>query len=234
LEFQGRLDHQVKIRGYRIELGEIEVALLDYPGVAQAVVVAREDQPGDKRLVAYVVAEPGSEKNDQGGRTAGLRISALREHLRGKLPEYMMPSAYVQLEELPLNHNGKIDRKSLPPPDTDTPEQEYVGPRHATEETLCRLWQEVLRRERVGIHDNFFEIGGHSLLAAQVATRTRESFQVDLPLRRMFEVPTIAQLAEVIDQALQTAGANGAQSHPLPTIKRLARKAALLPVGRIE
>jgi len=234
LEYLGRLDQQVKLRGFRIELGEIEAALQEQAGVRQAVVIAREDQPGDKRLVAYVVAEPGSEKNDQGGRTAGLRISALREHLRGKLPEYMMPSAYVQLEELPLNHNGKIDRKSLPPPDTDTPEQEYVGPRHATEETLCRLWQEVLRRERVGIHDNFFRIGGHSLLAAQVATRMRESFQVDLPLRRMFEVPTIAQLAEVIDQALQTAGANGAQSHPLPTIKRLARKAALLPVGRIE
>jgi hypothetical protein len=144
----------------------------------------------------------------------------------------MVPSAYVQLAELPLNHNGKIDRKSLPQPDTVTPEQEYVGPRHATEETLCRLWQEVLRRDRVGIHDNFFEIGGHSLLAAQVATRMRESFKVDIPLRRMFEAPTIAQLAEVIDQARQTARANGAQSLLLPTIKRVARKAAVLAVER--
>jgi hypothetical protein len=149
------------------------------------------------------------------------------------LPEYMVPAAYVQLEALPLNHNGKIDRKNLPQPDTDTPEEGYVGPRNATEETLCRLWQEVLRREHVGIHDNFFKIGGHSLMAARVATRMRESFKVDIPLRRMFEVPTIAQLAEVIDQAMQTAGVNGAQSHLRPAIKRVARKAALLPVERI-
>ena len=127
-----------------------------------------------------------------------------------------MPSAYVQLEKLPLNHNGKLDRNNLPQPDTDTPEQEYVAPRNATEETLCRLWQEVLRRELVGIHDNFFKVGGHSLMAAQLATRIREGFKIDIPLQRMFESPTIAQLAEAIDQDLQ-ARVNGAPSHLLPT-----------------
>jgi amino acid adenylation domain-containing protein len=234
LEYLGRLDHQVKIRGFRIELGEIEAALEEQAGVQQAVVIAREHEPGDMRLVAYVVAEPGGEENERTSMGARLRISELDEHLRDKLPAYMVPSAYMQLEELPLNHNGKIDRKRLPQPDLETPEEEYVGPRHATEEALCRLWQQVLRRERVGIHDNFFRIGGHSLLAAQVAARMRENFQVDIPLRRMFEGPTIAQLAQVIDQTLPTAGGNGAPSPLLQDIKRVARKAALLPVEQFE
>jgi hypothetical protein len=149
----------------------------------------------------------------------------------GKLPEHMMPSAYVQMEELPLNANGKIDRTSLPQPDWDVPEQKYVEPRNPTEETLCRLWQAVLHRERIGIHDNFFKIGGHSLLAAQVATRMRESFKVDIPLSRMFESPTIAQLAQIVDQGVQTAGVNDAPSHLLPDIKRAARHAAVLPAS---
>jgi amino acid adenylation domain-containing protein len=227
LEYLGRLDHQVKIRGFRIELGEIEAALQEHDSVRQAVVIAREDETGDKRLVAYVVPEREGEESNNGRGRVGLRISEWREHLLRTLPEYMVPNAYVQLEKLPLNHNGKIDRNNLPQPDTDTPEQEYVGPRNATEETLCRLWQEVLRRERVGIHDNFFKIGGHSLMAVQLATRIREGFKLDIPLQRMFELPTIAQLAEAIDQALQT-GVNGAPSHLLPNIKRVARKAALL------
>ena len=229
LEFMGRLDDQVKIRGFRIELGEIEAALREHEAVRQAVVIARQDQTGDRRLVAYVVPEQENENSDNGSRSAELRISELRAHLLGKLPEYMVPSAYVQLEELPLNHNGKVDRKNLPQPDTYTPEQEYVGPRSATEETLCRLWQEVLGRERVGIHDNFFKIGGHSLLAARVAARMRESFQLDIALRRMFEAPTIAQLAHVIDQTMQTAGTNGA-SNVRPAIKRVARNAVLVNV----
>ena len=227
LEYLGRLDHQVKIRGFRIELGEIEAALQEHDSVRQAVVIARENEAGDKRLVAYVVSELQDEKSDNGSRRVELRISELREHLLGKLPEYMVPSAYVQLEKFPLNHNGKIDRNNLPQPDTDTPEQEYVGPRNATEETLCRLWQEVLRRERVGVHDNFFKIGGHSLMAVQLATRIREGFKLNIPLQRIFESPTIAQLAEAIDQALQ-AGINGAPSHLLPAIKRVERKAASL------
>jgi acyl-coenzyme A synthetase/AMP-(fatty) acid ligase/acyl carrier protein len=227
VEYLGRLDDQVKIRGFRIELGEIEAALQEHEEVLQAVVIAREDEPGNKRLVAYVVPERESEKSGNGQGRAGLRADKLREHLLGKLPEYMAPSVYVEMEKLPLNHNGKIDRKNLPQPEMDTPEQEYAGPRNPTEETLCRLWQEVLRRERVGIHDHFFKIGGHSLLAVQLATRIRESFKQDIPLQRIFESPTIAQLAAAIDQALQ-AGINGAPSHLLPNIKRVERKAALL------
>jgi acyl carrier protein len=234
VEYLGRLDHQVKIRGFRIELGEIEAALQEYEGVRQAVVIVREDEPGDKRLVAYVVPEREGEESDNGSNNGsgreGLRISGLREHLLGKLPEYMVPGAYVEMEELPLNHNGKVDRNKLPQPDTDTPEQEYVGPRSATEETLCRVWQEVLRRERVGIHDNFFKIGGHSLMAARAAARMRESFKVDIPLRRMFELPTIAQLAQAVDETVQAAGTNGASSHARPAIKRVTRNTVLVNV----
>jgi acyl-coenzyme A synthetase/AMP-(fatty) acid ligase/acyl carrier protein len=227
LEYLGRNDQQVKIRGFRIELGEIEAALQEHGRVRQAVVIAREDETGDRRLVAYLVPEQEGQEGDKEQGKAGLRISELREHLQGKLPEYMVPGAYVQLEKMPLNSNGKIDRKQLPQAEMESTEQDYVGPRNCTEETLCRLWQEVLRRERVGIHDNFFKIGGHSLMAVQLATRIREGFKLDIPLQRMFELPTIAQLAEAIDQALQ-AGVNGAPSHLLPNIKRVARKAALL------
>ena len=198
IEFLGRKDHQVKIRGFRVELGEIEAALVEHPKIRQAVVLAREDEPGDKRLVAYVVPEPESEESNNGSGRVGLQMSELREHLLGKLPEYMVPTAYVQLKGIPLTPNGKIDRKSLPEPDKDIREQEYVGPRNATEETLCRLWQEVLRRERVGIHDNFFNIGGHSLLAVQVISRIKQTFTVEMPLSVLFAAPTVARMAEHI------------------------------------
>jgi thioesterase domain-containing protein/acyl carrier protein len=198
LEYLGRLDQQVKIRGFRIELGEIEAALERYPSVTQAVVLAREDKPGDKRLVAYVVADLEAEEDDSENKKAGLWISELREHLLGQLPEYMVPTAYVQLKRIPLTPNGKIDRKSLPEPGKDIREQEYVGPRNATEETLCRLWQEVLRREHVGIHENFFNIGGHSLLAVQVISRIKQAFTVEMPLSVLFAAPTVARMAEHI------------------------------------
>ncbi len=230
LEFLGRLDHQVKIRGFRIELAEIEAALQEHAGVREAVVIAREDDTGDKRLVAYVVPERESEESNNGSGRVGLQISELREQLLGKLPEYMVPTAYVQLEALPLNHNGKIDRKNLPQPDMDSLKEEYVGPRNPTEETLCRLWQEVLRLEHVGIHDNFFKSGGHSLLAARVAARMRECFMADIPLRRIFELPTIAQLAGFVDQTVQNNGSNGVPAQRRPAIKRVARKAALVDV----
>src|SRR5262249_11637736 len=157
VEYMGRLDHQVKIRGFRIELGEIEAALQEHDRVQQAVVLAREDKTGDKRLVAYVVpdADDGESKQEL--------MTELREYLLGKLPEYMAPATYVCLEKLPLNPNGKIDRKSLPEPDADANRQKYVPPSSPTEETLCRIWQEVLHRERVGVEDNFFALGGHSL-----------------------------------------------------------------------
>jgi thioesterase domain-containing protein/acyl carrier protein len=198
VEFLGRKDHQVKIRGFRVELGEIETTLMEHPKVRESVVVAREDESGEKRLVAYVVPERESEEGNNGSGTVGLQMSELREHLLGKLPEYMAPTAYVQLKRIPLTPNGKIDRKSLPEPDKDIREQEYVGPRNATEETLCRLWQEVLRRERVGIHDNFFNIGGHSLLAVQVISRIKQAFTVEMPLSVLFAAPTVARMAEHI------------------------------------
>ncbi len=222
LEFMGRSDHQVKLRGYRIELGEIESALESHPNVTQSVVLAREDQAGSKHLVAYVI---------KGTEVESPKPGELEEYLKARLPEYMVPAVFVELEKWPLSHNGKIDRKRLPQPDLDTFEQECVGPRNPTEETLCHLWQQVLQRERVGIQDNFFKIGGHSLRAAQVIARMRESFKVEIPLRRMFELPTISQLAQAVDQAVQTAGVNGAPSPLLPNIKRMARKAAQLPIG---
>jgi amino acid adenylation domain-containing protein len=200
IEFLGRKDHQVKIRGFRVELGEIEKTLMDYAEVREAVVIVREDETGDKRLVAYVVLEQRLEDchNDR-GKSWELQISELRERLLGKLPEYMVPNSYVQLEKLPLTHNGKIDRKSLPQPDTETQEHEYIGPRNPAEEILCRLWQEALRRQRVGIHDNFFKIGGHSLLAVQLISRVRSAFSTDMPLSVLFVAPTVARMAEHIE-----------------------------------
>ncbi len=196
VEFLGRKDQQVKIRGFRVELGEIETTLMEHPKVRESVVVAREDESGEKQLVAYVVPEREGEESDNG--RVGLQMSELREHLLGKLPEYMVPTAYVKLKRIPLTPNGKIDRKSLPEADKDIREHEYVGPRNATEEMLCRLWQEVLRRERVGIHDNFFNIGGHSLLAVQVISRIKRAFKVEMPLSVLFAAPTVARMAEHI------------------------------------
>jgi amino acid adenylation domain-containing protein len=214
LEYLGRNDQQVKIRGFRIELGEIEAALQEHAGVRQAVVIAREDQPGEKRLVAYVVPEAGGDEKERGKGIPDeeLEMSQLREHLQGKLPEYMVPSAYVWLKELPLNHNGKIDWKKLPQPDENTREQEYVGPRNSIEETLCRVWQEVMRVERVGIHDNFFTLGGHSLMAVQMISRIKSAFAMEMPLSVLFAAPTVARMAEHI------AAANGhgqRQSSPI-------------------
>jgi amino acid adenylation domain-containing protein len=199
IEFLGRDDHQVKIRGFRIELGEIEAALGQYPAVREAVVMAREDASGEKRLVAYVVAdrEPLPTTTD------------LRDFLKTKLPEYMVPAVFVFMETLPLMPNGKIDRRALPSPDRSRPELDkaFVAPRTPTEELLAEIWAQLLDIERVGIHDNFFDRGGHSLLATQVVSRIREAFQVEIPLRRLFEVPTVAGLAESIEAARQ-AGPN--------------------------
>jgi glutamate-1-semialdehyde-2,1-aminomutase/malonyl CoA-acyl carrier protein transacylase len=193
IEFLGRLDHQVKIRGFRLELGEIEAALAQHPEVRETVVIAWEDQPDDKRLVAYVV--PNQEVETQHF------LSLLRRFLKEKLPDYMIPSAFVMLEALPLTPNGKVDRRALPAPDTSQTslEQGFVPPHTATEETLAAIWAEVLGVERVGIHDNFFELGGNSLLATQVISRLREAFHVELPLRSLFEEPTVAYLSESIE-----------------------------------
>jgi amino acid adenylation domain-containing protein len=188
LEFLGRVDRQVKIRGFRIELGEIEARLVEHPAVGQAIVVAREDTPGDKRLVAYVVAADA----------ARVDAGELHLHLKRSLPEYMVPSAYVVLEALPLTPNGKLDRRALPTPEARAATGNYVAPCTPVEEALTGIWSEVLRVERVGIEDNFFELGGHSLTAMRVIALVRETLAVELPVRALFEAPTVRELAELI------------------------------------
>ena len=200
LEYQGRLDEQVKVRGYRIEPGEIETVLQEYPGVLQSAVIAREDTAGDKRLVGYVV---WSEGEPAGG------VKELRSHVQRRLPEYMVPSAFVSLESLPLTGNGKLDRKALPSPEGVRTElaSSYVAPGDAVEEILAGVWEQVLGVERVGVEDNFFELGGHSLLATQVVSRIRDLFQVELPLRVLFENPTVRAVAAEVELARTNGGA---------------------------
>ncbi|MEP0752182.1 amino acid adenylation domain-containing protein [Trichocoleus sp. Lan] len=193
LEYLGRIDHQVKVRGFRIELGEIEAVLSQHPGVQQAVVIAREDNSSDKCLVAYVVLK----------QEAATTPVQLRSFLKEKLPNYMVPSSFVLLEAIPLTPNGKIDRRALPEPDTARPELEsaYIAPRTAIEEVVAGIWTQVLGLEQVGMRDRFFDLGGHSLLATQVISRLREAFQVEIPLRSLFESPTVVGLAERIETA---------------------------------
>jgi amino acid adenylation domain-containing protein len=192
LEFIGRADNQVKVRGFRIELGEIEAALAAHESVRDCVVLAREDEPGDKRLVAYVVAADACKSS------VVITATELRAHLKERLPEYMVPSAFVMLEALPLSANGKVDRKALPAPDSSLVSDIYVAPRDAVEEMIAEVWAEVLRVERVGVEDNFFESGGHSLLAMQVVSHLRQLMGCELPLRLMFEEPTVAGLASAL------------------------------------
>ena len=192
IEFLGRIDFQVKIRGNRIELGEIETILGQHPAVREVVVLAREDIPGDMRVVAYIVPE----KNKK------LAIGVLRDYLKQKLPDYMVPSQFVTLDALPLTPNGKIDRKALPVPASLRPELEavYVAPRTAIERTMTSIWQAVLRLEKIGIHDNFFELGGNSLLATQIVSRVQRAFEVGVPLRSFFENPTIGGLSKTTEK----------------------------------
>jgi amino acid adenylation domain-containing protein len=191
LECLGRNDTQIKLRGYRIELGEIENALGQHSLVRQGAVIVREDRPGDARLVAYVVFHPGSAAKD----------SELRAHLKHTLPDYMVPATYVFLETMPLTPSGKIDRKALPPPGAAaiTSDSEFVPPRTATEKLIAELWQEALSVPRVSIQDDFFALGGHSLLASQVLARLRRDHGIQLSFRKIFEAPTIAQLAVLVD-----------------------------------
>ncbi|HEU4556995.1 MAG TPA: amino acid adenylation domain-containing protein, partial [Longimicrobium sp.] len=186
IEFMGRNDAQVKVRGFRVELGEIEARLAGHAAVRQAVVVAREDVPGDTRLVAYIVGEAEAE--------------ALRAHLRGSLPEYMVPGAFVSLDQFPLTPNGKVDRKALPAPELAPAGETYVAPRTPAVEVLAEIWAEVLRLERVGAHESFFELGGHSLIAIRMISRVRAVFGVELPLRLLFEGPTVAELAPRVEE----------------------------------
>jgi acyl carrier protein len=191
-------------------LGEIEAVLRQAPGVEQCVVVVHADQSGDRRLVAYVVAETGA-------------ANEWRLLLQAKLPEYMVPQAFMCLDALPLTVNGKVDRRALPAPVWESGGEQYVAPRTATEELLAGIWGEVLQRERVGVEENFFEAGGHSLLATQVISRVRSVFQVELPLRALFEAPTIASLAQRIETAPKVEQSTGAIA--APPIMRASRQA---------
>jgi hypothetical protein len=192
VEFLGRVDHQVKLRGFRIELGEIEAALGRHPSVREVVVEARAyDGAGDKRLVAYVVGDASA--------------SGLRQYLRGRLPDYMIPSAFVTLDSLPLTPNGKVDRRALPRPEEAAPaasEAEFFEPSTPTEQALEKIWAEVLRRERVSVRGNFFELGGHSLLATQVCSRVQRAFGARVPVRRLFESPTVEEFARVVSEVV--------------------------------
>ncbi|MEM7588527.1 MAG: AMP-binding protein, partial [Acidobacteriota bacterium] len=184
--FLGRRDHQVKLRGFRIELGEIETVLSHHPRVATAAVLLREDQPGQRRLVAYLECRGEAPDTDE-----------LRRFLQAKLPEYMLPAAFVTLSELPLNRNRKLDRQALPAPEAldSLSSPEHEGPRDPIEDMVHGIWSEVLGHDRLGIHDNFFEHGGHSLLATRVMTRIQELCGVAMPLRSLFEFPTVAELS---------------------------------------
>jgi acyl-coenzyme A synthetase/AMP-(fatty) acid ligase/aryl carrier-like protein len=189
LEFLGRIDHQVKVRGIRIELGEIEAALNQHAEVREVAVLAREDLSGEKRLVAYVVPQPGLH----------LTGSILRSYLREKLPEHMIPSIFVWMESLPLTASSKVDRKALPAPQHTRPELEetFTPPRTSIEKLLASIWAEVLGLEQVGIHDNFFSVGGDSILSMRVVNRARQA-GLELTMQQFFQYQTIAQLAEVI------------------------------------
>jgi amino acid adenylation domain-containing protein len=188
VEYLGRIDHQVKIRGFRIELGEIEAVLIEHEAVQIAVAMAREDQPGEKMLVAYVVlAQP-------------VDVAELRSFLKSKLPDYMIPNAIVVLDTLPLTPTGKIDRRSLPVPTHQKPESDVILPRTPIEATLAAIWQQILGLKEISVNDNFFELGGHSLMATRIITRIDAELQVNLPLRCLFESPTIADLAIAITQ----------------------------------
>jgi len=190
IDFRGRVDTQVKVRGYRIELGEIEAALLQQPNVKDAVVLSREDAPGDKLLVAYVVsdAEPPS------------LIADLRSRLKERLPDYMVPAAFVILDALPLTPNNKLDRRALPAPSGAVRESDYVAPSTEIEQTIADVWREVLNEDKVGINDNFFDLGGHSLLMVEANSKLRKLLNKDFSITDMFQYPTVSSLAEYLSK----------------------------------
>jgi len=192
IEFLGRIDHQIKLRGFRIELGEIETVLSQHPAIKEVVVLAREDAPDDKRLVAYLVSDQEPVPT----------YTELRRFLKEKLPDYMVPAAFVMLDALPLTANGKVDRRMLPEPGRITPELEtpYVAPRTEVESAIVAIWKEVLHVEKVGVHDNFFDLGGHSLRMIQVHSALQERLKRDLPVIELFEYPTIDSLARYLSQ----------------------------------
>ncbi|MEM9492436.1 MAG: phosphopantetheine-binding protein, partial [Myxococcota bacterium] len=218
LEFLGRVDHQVKLRGVRIEPGEIEHLLVAHAGVRSALVMVREDVPGDQRLVAYAVLDPRSTSAKPPSSTE------LNSYLRGQVPGSMVPSAIVILDEFPHTPNGKIARAALPPPAGDRAEPDHTGPRsgapgreptlprNQAERRLAEIWASALGLEQVGVHDNFFDQGGHSLLMVQVHGRIQTAFEREVPLVKLFEYPTISALAAYLSSGQDAATAQSAQS----------------------
>lgn len=211
IEYVGRRDEQIKLRGFRIELGEIEAALAAYEGIREQVVIVREDQPGDRRLTAYIVTD------------SQINVAELRQYLQEKLPSYMVPAAFVELPSLPLTANGKLDRRALPAPEQSDTDDSYTAPRNAFEEEVIRIWSEVLLIDRISAHDNFFDLGGHSLLAIQLVSKLRESFKVEISLRTLFEQATPAQLS----MALQSALRSDEPAVPATAITRVSRDQSL-------
>ena len=220
LEFLGRIDEQIKLRGFRIEPGQIEAILSQHSEIQEVAVVAREDVPGDKRLAAYLVPQPGR----------GLDVANLRRYARERLPEAMVPSAWVELSEIPLNVSGKVDRRALPVPASPVggSEQTYAAPQSAVEQQIVAIWQEVLRVEQVGLHDNFFDLGGHSMLLVQAQRRLAESFGREVPLVDLFRYPTVSALAGSLDPRGKAVSAEPAR----PVLDtRLHEKAEIAVVG---
>jgi acyl carrier protein len=194
IDFLGRIDHQVKIRGFRIELSEIEATLGQHPAVEEVVVLACEDTPGNRQLVAYIVAD----------HSCCVSSEELREFIRASLPEYMVPTAFVMLEAIPLTRNGKVDRRALPAPDHARPDLKgaFIAPRSEAEKVVAKLWANILNIEQVGVYDNFFNLGGHSLMATRIIFRLRDIFRVSLPLRALFEQPTVSGLVDTMAEML--------------------------------
>jgi amino acid adenylation domain-containing protein len=216
IEFLGRIDHQVKIRGFRVEPAEIQSALRKHPAVQQTVVTPYDDKNGEKRLAAYVVADPP------------VKPAELRLFLQNELPEYMVPTSILMLKRLPLTANGKIDLRALPSPDAENapPEREFVAPGTPEEERMAAIWCEVLKKDRVSVNDNFFELGGHSLLATQIISRIRNGFQVQMPLHSFLESPTIAQLAEKVRHAQPAESEDAEMARLLQEIEGLSEEDA--------
>ncbi|HEV7370001.1 non-ribosomal peptide synthetase, partial [Arenibaculum sp.] len=206
IEYLGRIDQQVKLRGFRIELGEVESVLQRQPGVREAVVLLREDDPGDKRLVAYVVGTAGAD--------------LLRDRLLRLLPDYMVPTRWMMLDRLPLTANGKLDRRALPAPGQERSGADYVAPRSAAQALMAEIWAEILKRDRVGIHDNFFDLGGHSLLATRLIHAINQRMSARLSLSSLFRHPVLADLAAELERGKREAGAQeGAQDGAIEAIR---------------
>ena len=191
LDYLGRMDQQVKIRGFRIEPGEVEAVLAGHDGVSQAAVVLREDSPGEKQLVAYLVADSGHR----------IEVDDLRQHLRHSLPDYMVPSAFVLMDALPFTPNGKLDKKALPPPEAEQVTERYLPPRTELESAIARAWQKVLKVEKIGVHDNFFDRGGHSLLARLLQAKLAEALGQEVELVHVFQYSTIASFAQFVESS---------------------------------